>query len=99
MSVMSAKEMAAEIGCDPKTFRRFVRAITTANDGVIGVDTPGSGRRYAFDSSHVDEWRASFDEWRTTRGSVIMRPPVAIASDDDDVVTSDDDASEDADES
>jgi hypothetical protein len=67
--------MALECETDAKTFRRFVRASVRANDGIVGVDTPGRGRRYAFDSNDIESWRARFDEWNTSANGVMIRPP------------------------
>lgn len=67
---MSASEMAAAIGVDPKTFRRFVRDGVRAKGGVIGADTPGQGRRYVFTSDQIDSARDAFALWRTSHGRV-----------------------------
>lgn len=72
MSV-SASEMASLVAdivgdetIDGKAFRRFVRAMARAN----GVDTPGKGRRYAFNEGDADAMAAAFIEWRKAGTSV-----------------------------
>jgi hypothetical protein len=72
MTIMSAKDIASELGTDPKRFRRFVRAHMRALGGTVGVDTPGQGGRYAFDSSELDAIRDAFNAWSLTRNALLI---------------------------
>jgi len=63
--MLSAKDVADHLGCDAKTFRRFVRKM---NGGTIG-----KGNRYAFDASDLDAIASRFDAWRKGANVVIVR--------------------------
>jgi hypothetical protein len=63
VETVTASDVAALIGVHPKTFRRFMRARVTAKGGQVGVDTPGSGGRYAIPAAEVDDLVEAFAEW------------------------------------
>lgn len=69
---MSAKAVADELGVDAKTFRRFMRKAVTADGGIVGTDTPGSGGRYAIASSDLAIIRKRFDAWNATGGKRVV---------------------------
>jgi hypothetical protein len=54
MIVYTATELADAIGVNAKAFRSFVRSMTRASGGAVGVDTPGSGGRYRFECDDDD---------------------------------------------
>jgi hypothetical protein len=88
MAYVTVKEAAGVIGTDAKTLRRFMRAYVTRMGGVVGVDTPGRGGRYAIDADHVDAIAQAFDAWRARSSGAI----VFALNDDDALATLDDDA-------
>ena len=49
MIVFTATEIADAIGVSPKAFRSFVRSSVRNLGGKVGVETTGSGGRYAFE--------------------------------------------------
>lgn len=81
MAMLSAKDVAAQIGTDPKTFRRFVRAHVKNIGGAVGVDTPGRGGRYAFDADEIGAIADAFNAWRTSANA--MHISFAVSDDDD----------------
>lgn len=58
--VLTAKELAAELGTDPKSFRRFLRGLTE--------DRAGKGGRWTFDTPTADAIRAAWAT-RATKGT------------------------------
>src|SRR4051812_44851221 len=63
MPVMSAKEMARELGTDARTFRKFMRS-TTPKD-----EQPGQGKRWQFKGTkkEIDALKKKFSTWNTPR--------------------------------
>ena len=57
---LSAKEMATELGTDPKSFRRFLRTLTE--------DRAGKGGRWTFDTDTADLIRKAWAN-RATKGT------------------------------
>jgi len=57
---MTAKELAAELNTDPKSFRRFLRSRTD--------DRAGKGGRWVFDAKAADDIRQAWAT-RTTKGT------------------------------
>jgi hypothetical protein len=55
--LLSAKEVARMLGTDPRTFRKFMRSITEADD------QPGQGGRYAIDPEDVPALQKQFKKW------------------------------------
>lgn len=60
---MTSAQVAEAIGTDAKTLRRFMRSTIKAQGGTVGVETPGSGGRYAFTSSNLDTIKRRFASW------------------------------------
>lgn len=52
IATLSAKEMATELETDPKSFRRFLRALTD--------DRAGKGGRWVFDAETADLIRTAW---------------------------------------
>jgi hypothetical protein len=63
MEKLTAKAVAAEIGIPAKKFRSFLRAEVKENGGVVGVDTPGSGKTYSFEETEVEDIRTRYEAW------------------------------------
>lgn len=59
-ATLSAPQLAAEIGTDPKTLRRFLRE----NDS---FRNPGSGKRYTFTPREAESVKRAFNAWDGTR--------------------------------
>jgi hypothetical protein len=55
--LLSAKEVARMLGTDPRTFRKFMRSITEADE------QPGQGGRYAIDPEDVPALQKQFKKW------------------------------------
>lgn len=57
---MTPKELAIELGTDPKTARKFLRSLTT--------DRAGKGGRWIIDPADLDALKDRFANWnsRTT---------------------------------
>jgi hypothetical protein len=72
MAYVTVKQAAASIGTDPKTLRRFMRAYVTRKGGVVGVDTPGRGGRYAIDEDSMLAMHQAFDAWRARSAGAIV---------------------------
>jgi hypothetical protein len=64
---LSTKDVASQVGTDPKTLRRFLRASVRAAGGTVGEDTPGQGGRYSFVQEDVEGIKAQFSEWLQAR--------------------------------
>jgi hypothetical protein len=85
MITFTATEIADELNVDPKAFRSFYRSIVRSNGGKVGVNTPGSGKRYAFDlddstahndaeraalvDAYIDGWRIAYNSHRKTNNA------------------------------
>jgi hypothetical protein len=63
MEKLTAKAVAQEIGIPAKKLRSFLRSEVKENGGVVGVDTPGSGKTYSFEESEVEEIKARYEAW------------------------------------
>lgn len=59
-TTLSAKEMAAELGTDPKSFRRFLRGLTDSR--------AGKGGRWVFDAETADAIRNAWAA-KATKGT------------------------------
>ena len=70
----TARMIADRIDVDAKAFRSFWRAMIEKRGGTVGVDTPGSGKRYTFNvptddamrAAYFDAMRAAYDRHRRT---------------------------------
>lgn len=60
VTTMTAKELAAERGTDPKSFRRFLRGLTE--------DRAGKGGRWAFDADTAEGIRKAWAD-RSAKGT------------------------------
>src|SRR5580765_3423848 len=85
---LTATELADAIGVAPKAFRSFVRSNVRLQGGKVGVDTPGSGKRYVFNvtQSEIDAIGAAYASHRRTNGAVAFDAASLgiVASSDDD---------------
>jgi hypothetical protein len=82
VETVTASFIAGQLKVDPKMFRRFIRARVVADGGAVGVDTPGSGGRYAFPVDEVDEIMAAFKDWAA--GPKKTKKEVIVEIDDED---------------
>lgn len=60
---MDVKDLASELHTDPKTARRFLRAITPA------AEQPGSGARWDVDKRRLRRLKTMFAEYHRDRRS------------------------------
>lgn len=67
--MMTPKELAAELGTDPKTCRKFLRSITDAR--------AGKGGRWAIDSADLPALKERFATFQAHRTTML------VISDDD----------------
>lgn len=65
--MLSAKDLAAELGTDPKSFRRWLRSLTSTR--------AGKGGRWVFDADAADQVRKAW----TTRSTKGTTPDIADA--------------------
>lgn len=56
MQTMTPKEIAVELGTDPKTCRRFLRKIAN--------ETPGKGGKWSIDAAMLPDLIARFETYR-----------------------------------
>jgi predicted transcriptional regulator len=66
---LTATEVATELGTNPRTFRRFLRAEVRSAGGEVGKDTPGKGKRYSFTAKEVSGLRERFQAWDEARSA------------------------------
>lgn len=59
---ISPKELANELGTDPKTVRKFLRSLS--------ADRPGKGGRWAIPTDMVEELTDRFSTWSTNQATV-----------------------------
>jgi hypothetical protein len=67
MATLTAKEVAEKLETDARTFRKFVRSEVKAAGGEVGVDTPGKGKRYSFESKEISGLKKRFHAWDEAR--------------------------------
>lgn len=67
---LSAKEVATELGTDARSLRKFLRSEAKSKGGVIGVDTPGKGKRYAILASKVKAMKPRFAAWAEAQAKI-----------------------------
>jgi predicted transcriptional regulator len=73
MADLNTKEVARELGTDPKTLRRFIRAHVKSQGGTVGEDTPGQGGRYSFDEEDVPKMGELFEEWLAKKAAKVTK--------------------------
>ena len=61
---LTTKEVAEALDTTPKTLRRFIRSDVKSQGGEVGVDTPGKGKRYAFEKGDVPKMLKQFAKWQ-----------------------------------
>lgn len=59
--VLSAKELAIELGCDARTCRKFLRDI------VPPEEQPGQGGRWTFTPKQAKKLVRKFEEWNSAK--------------------------------
>lgn len=64
---LSAKEAARELGCDARTFRKFMRAITAKED------QPGQGNRYQIEEKSIKKLKQRFEEWNKPKAAAPVK--------------------------
>ena len=64
---MNTNEVAAQLGTDPKTLRRFIRSDACPFPAV------GSGGRYSFDAKDIPALQQEFNRWLSGQESPIKR--------------------------
>ena len=67
MAQLTATQVAERLDTDGRTFRKFLSAEVKANGGEVGVDTPGKGKRYSFESKEINGLRKRFQAWDEAR--------------------------------
>ena len=67
MEKLTAKGVAQELGIPAKKLRSFLRSEVKENGGVVGVDTPGSGKTYSFEEAEVEGIKARFEAWQAKK--------------------------------
>lgn len=67
MATLTAKEVAEKLKTDARTFRKFIRSEVKAAGGTVGVETPGKGKRYSFESKEISSLRKRYAAWEETR--------------------------------
>lgn len=75
MATLSAKDVAARFDTTPRELRKFLRADAKKNGGTVGVDTPGKGGRYQFETRQLKSLQKRFNKW------VLARTPVEEVTD------------------
>jgi hypothetical protein len=73
VETVTASAVAKLLDVDPKVFRRFMRARITAKGGQVGVDTPGSGGRYAIPADEVNDLMEAFADWARPRAATKVK--------------------------
>ena len=61
-TTLTPKELANELGTDPKTVRKFLRSLSS--------ERPGKGGRWAIPTDMVDDLKDRFETWTDTRSTV-----------------------------
>ena len=59
---MTPKELANELGTDPKTVRKFLRSLSS--------ERPGKGGRWAISTADLDAIKTRFENWNSTKATV-----------------------------
>lgn len=60
MATMTVKDLATELGTDPRTARKFLRKVTP------NEDHPGKGGRWEIERKSLRSLRKQFEEFSTT---------------------------------
>lgn len=81
MATLTAKEVAERLETDARTFRKFVRSEVKANGGEVGVDTPGKGKRYSFESKEISGLKKRFAAWDEARRTATQEAEVEETDD------------------
>lgn len=63
---ISPKELAAELGTDPKTVRKFLRSLSS--------ERPGKGGRWAISTADLEAIRSRFEGWSSNRATTFALP-------------------------
>jgi hypothetical protein len=77
--MLTATELADEIGVNPKAFRSFYRSYAKRN----GLSTPGSGARYRFAVTEADiaAWSIEYHAHRKANNALTVSGAPVVASD------------------
>jgi deoxyribodipyrimidine photolyase-like uncharacterized protein len=98
MADLNTKQVAAACGTDPKTLRRFLRAVVRKRGGTVGEDTPGQGGRYSFDEDEVPSIKEGFEAWlaaKAEKATAVEEAEEEILADGADALDEDDESDED----
>lgn len=90
MATLTAKEVAARFGTDPRTLRKFLREDAKVNE----VETPGKGSRWTIEAKAVKSLNTRFNRWNDAKAAKAAEKAEADISPDEDI---DDDAPEEVD--
>lgn len=70
-AILTTSEVAAELGTDSKTLRKFFRS------DACDIEPVGQGKRYAITSDMIDDLRESFEGWGGGKGKAKSDAPKA----------------------
>lgn len=63
MTTMTTKEVSEQLGTEPRTLRKFLRAEAIEAGGKIGENTPGKGGRYSLEKREFRALQKRFEKW------------------------------------
>jgi len=64
---LTVKEVAAQLGTDGRTLRKFLRHEVKEAGGKVGEDTPGKGGRYSLEAGKVKALGKRFEAWAASK--------------------------------
>jgi predicted transcriptional regulator len=79
MATLTTKEVAEQVGCSPKTLRKFLRFQAKEAGGEVGVDTPGKGKRYSFEPKEVKSIKKQYADWSAAQAAARAARLAALA--------------------
>lgn len=90
MATLTAKEVAARFGTDPRTLRKFLREDAKVNE----VETPGKGSRWTIEAKAVKSLNTRFNRWNDAKAAKAAEKAEADNSPEDDDEVIEDEAPE-----
>lgn len=89
-TTLTVTDLAAELGTDPRTARKFLRSITALDE------QPGKGGRWGIPKAKVRTLRSQFTKFTADADAKAAEREAAKAADADEVIEVEDDAEVDA---
>lgn len=77
-ATLTVKEVAEQLGTDPRTLRKFLRSEVKEAGGQIGEDTPGKGGRYSIESRSVKGLAKRFGAWTEAHTRTTDEEPAEV---------------------